>query len=280
MPTVRSPLSATKELIADEDAERLRQIARFVQQRRRLARVRLGVVSVSIVIGFLGAALVLTHTATPTAEPPPVIGTNTMAIPGGESVSPAITQSTPASTGSADMTVPPDRPEGSPAPAAPEKSLAVALAHRRASDNLTFAVPGKSASSNARRDETFTLGRPAAPQSKTMLGRATTLSASDRRSGSVRSVGSDRLVVAEFGRGGEEQQLQVTITRKTRIIESQRNPAASDAHDSFIEKTISLAEVKTGDYVVVDASRQETKLVAESVTVTLRKSDPSLQARP
>jgi hypothetical protein len=87
-------------------------------------------------------------------------------------------------------------------------------------------------------------------------------------------VGSDSLVVDEVGRAGEEQKLHVTITPKTRIIESRRNPAASDAQDSFTDKTISLAEVEKGDYVVVDASQEGTKLVATSVTVTLRGSAP------
>src|SRR2546422_8141130 len=68
-----------KELVADEpeDAERLKQIKRFVQRRRRRrAWVWLGTVSVSLVIGVLGAALVVrTHIAAPSAEPPPFIGT-------------------------------------------------------------------------------------------------------------------------------------------------------------------------------------------------------------
>jgi hypothetical protein len=106
------------------------------------------------------------------------------------------------------------------------------------------------------------------------------LSAGGRHAGSVFSVGPDRLVIDELGRAGEAQQLDITITRTTRIIESQRNPAGSSAQDSFTDKTISLAEVKTGDYVVVDASRQEAKLVAESITVTLRQETQVVRSHP
>jgi hypothetical protein len=199
-------------------------------------------VSAGIAIGILGAALVHTHTATPTAGPSPFTGTGAqgIAIPVRESGSAAIAQRTPASTSPPDMTVPADRDEGSPAPAAPEKP----------SDY------------------------------DTLLRKATMLSAGDRRSGIVLSVGRDSLVVDELGRAGEKQKLHVTITRKTRVIELQRNPAASGAQDAFTDKTISLAEVKKGDYVVVYASHQEAKLVAESVIVTLRKREPSRQARP
>src|SRR6266852_1649167 len=57
-----------KELVADkaEDAERLKQIERFKRRRRRRrAWGWLGTVSVSVVIGVLGVALVRTHIATP-----------------------------------------------------------------------------------------------------------------------------------------------------------------------------------------------------------------------
>src|SRR6266508_522318 len=73
-----------KELVADEpnDDERLEQIKRFIQRRRhpRRAWVWPGTVSMSIVIGFLGAALVRNHTATPSAEPPPILKTDAQRI--------------------------------------------------------------------------------------------------------------------------------------------------------------------------------------------------------
>src|SRR5262249_12305824 len=131
-----------KELLADEDAQLLRHVARFVQQRRRRrARVWLGAVSVSIVIGLFGAAFVRSHTATPTTDPPPFVGINAqgrIATPAGESGSAAIAQRTPTSTRPPVTTIQPDRDVGSPAPAAPETSPAVAPAYPRVGGELTF----------------------------------------------------------------------------------------------------------------------------------------------
>jgi hypothetical protein len=264
-PFTRAPESGT-ELPADEDTQHLRQIARFAQQRRRRAWVWLATVGTSIVIGLLGAALVWTHTVILTAGPPPLIGTNTqgvIATPAAVIEPAAITQPTPAPTGRLDTTVQPDRDKGLPAPAGVDTLPLVAPTHGRAGDE-----------SAAHRKEPVALRNREALHSNTLLRNATTPSAGDRHAGSVLRVGSDSLVVDEVGRAGEEQKLHVTITPKTRIIESRRNPAASDAQDSFTDKTISLAEVEKGDYVVVDASQEGTRLVATSVTVTLRGSAP------
>jgi hypothetical protein len=248
---------------------RLRRIVRVAQQRRKRAWVRLGMISASIAIGLLGAALVRTHTATPTAGPSPFIGSRTQgrtALPAGGIGSAAIAQRTLASTLAPDMTVQPDRDEGSPAPAAPEKSPAVAPAHRRAGDELTLVVPSEPPSYDARREQTFALIHPAVPHSNTLL-RPAMLSAGGRHAGSVLSVGPDSLVVDELGRAGKSQRLHVTVTPRTRIIVSQRNPQAPE---SFTDTTISLAEVTKGDFVSVDMSHEGSKLVAASVTVTLR----------
>jgi len=234
-------------LLADEDALRLSQIVRFVQQHRRRSWVRLGTIGASFALGLLGTALVRTRSATSTAEPSAVIGAGVqerIAIPAGRSGSAAIAQRTLAS--------------------APDLT-----AHGRTGD-LTFVVPSEPPSHDAGGAETFALFHPA-PQSNTLLRNARMPSAGDRHAGSVLSVAPDRLVVHEVGRAGEEQKLRVTITGKTRIIESRRNPAAFGAQDAFTDQSISLAEVKKGDYVVVDASRQGTKLVAASITVTLRR---------
>jgi len=268
----RTPESS-KELVADEDAQRLKQIARFAQQRRRRAWVWPVTVSVSIVVGLLGAALVYTHTVMPSGGLLSSIGT----IPPGrigpsadESGSAAVVARTPASTDSSGTAVQPDRDSGSPVPVVLEKSPAVAPADRRAADKLPFVVPSELRSDSAHREETFATLHPTAPPPNNLLHKAALLPADDRHAGSVRSVGPDHLVVDEIGRAGEEQALRVTVTRTTRIIESQRNPAAADTQNAFTDKVISLAEVKKGDYVVVDASREGTKLVATSVTITLR----------
>jgi len=175
------PLTAEsgKELVADEpeNAERLEQMVRSFQRHQRRRRTRrawvLGTVSVSVVIGVLGAALVVrTRIATPSAEPPPFIGTaarSSIATRAQESGSAAIAQSTPASTGPPDTTVQPDHHEGSPAPAALEKSPAVAPAHPRVGGELTFVVPGEPPSYDAHREETFALIHPAAPHYNTLL---------------------------------------------------------------------------------------------------------------
>ena len=259
------------ELLADEDAQRLRLIARFAQQRRRRSRLWLATIGASIVIGLLGAALVGTHTAPLIAGPPPFVRTSAQ---GGAIKTSAITQPTPTSTDGFGATVQPDRDGGSGVPAAAHKLPLISPPPGRAGDELTFVAPSEPRSGDARRDEVLALRNKASSHSNTLLHNATMLSAADRHAGSVLGVGANSLLVHEVGRAGEEQKLHVTITHRTRIIESRRNPAASDAQDSFTDKTISLAEVKKGDYVVVDASREGTNLVAASVTVTLRGNTP------
>ncbi len=98
------------------------------------------------------------------------------------------------------------------------------------------------------------------------------LAAGTRHKGTVVEVGRDSLVVDELGRAGKEQKLHMTVTANTRVVESERNPHASSAQDEFTEKTIALSDIKKGDFVVVDVSREGKKLVAESVMVTLRGS--------
>jgi hypothetical protein len=165
-----------KELVADEpeDTERLKQITRFIWRRRsrRRAWVWLATVSVGVVVsGFLASALIRTHIATPSAGPP-LIGAHAqdpVATRAEKSASAAIVRITPASTGPPDTIVWPDDHEGSPAPAAPQKSPAVAPARPRAGGELTFVVPGEPPSYDAHREETFALMHPAAPHYNTLL---------------------------------------------------------------------------------------------------------------
>ena len=165
-----------KELVAEEsnEDERLEQIKRFIQRRDHPRRawvwpgtVSVSIVSVSIVTGFLGAALVRNHTATPSAKPPPGIRTDAQRAEVRESA--ATAQSTPASTGPPDTTVQQDHDEGLPAPAVPETSPAGAPVHRRAGGALTFVVPSEPPSYDAHREETFALIHPAAPHYNTLL---------------------------------------------------------------------------------------------------------------
>jgi peptide/nickel transport system substrate-binding protein len=162
------------QLVADEpeDAKRL-EIERFVQRlrRRRRSRMWLAAVSVSVVSGFLAAALIRTYIVTPSAEPPTSIDTDTRGpmATREDSGSAAIAQNTPTSPGPTDTTYQPGHYEGSPAPAAPEKSPAVAPAPLRAGGELTFVVPGEPPSYDAHREETFALIHPAAPHYNTLL---------------------------------------------------------------------------------------------------------------
>ena len=98
------------------------------------------------------------------------------------------------------------------------------------------------------------------------------LAATTRHTGTVVDVGRDSLVVDELGRAGKEQRLHLAVTANTRVVESERNPHASSAQDEFTEKPIALTDIKKGDFVVVDVSREGKKLVAETVMVTLRGS--------
>src|SRR5262245_59230261 len=166
-----------KELVADapEDAERLEQMVRTFlrrQGRHRTRRARvLGVVGVCVVIGVLGAALVRTRIATPSAKPPTFTDANAQAstaIRAGESESAATAQSKPMSTDPPDTTGQSAHHEGS-SPAALQKSPAVASAYPRAGGVLKFVVPSEPPSYDAHREETFALIHPAAPHYNTLL---------------------------------------------------------------------------------------------------------------
>jgi len=98
----------------------------------------------------------------------------------------------------------------------------------------------------------------------------TALAAGERHSGTVLSVSSAGLVVDELAGGGKAVKVQVAVTPATRLADSERNPQGTSEQDAFVNKTITLADVKQGDFVVVEATREAKKLVATSVTVTLR----------
>ena len=166
-----------QELVADEpnDAdERLVPLRRFIQRhrRRRLSwKWWLGTVSGSVVIAILGAGLFRTYIATPGANALRFIGTDPARIATlvQERESASIAQSTSALTDPPGTTVQPNRREDSPAPAASEKSPAVAPAHPRAGGELKFVVPSEPPSYDAHREETFALIHPAAPHYNTLL---------------------------------------------------------------------------------------------------------------
>jgi len=63
------------------------------------------------------------------------------------------------------------------------------------------------------------------------------LAAGNRHSGTVLSVGPESFVVDELGLAGKEQKLHIAVTPKTRLIDSERNPQASGAQDSFTSRS-------------------------------------------
>jgi peptide/nickel transport system substrate-binding protein len=170
------PAASGKGRVADEPdrPERVRQIARFVEQRRRRRRrawAWLGTMSVSVVVGLLGVALLRAFVTAPSAPRPPLAvaapeATATRVAGDGSAsiVQPATTGTSPASP-----TATPAQSERPPAPTAPEKPPTVAPAPPRAGGDLAFVVPGEPPSYDAHREETFALIHPAAPHYSTLL---------------------------------------------------------------------------------------------------------------
>jgi peptide/nickel transport system substrate-binding protein len=148
-------------LVGDDpaDAERLEQIKRFFQRshRPRRARVWVAALSASVVIGFVGAAVVGTYLATPKAQPKRIAAGADASRSGGR---------TPASTRPPESTALSD---ASPPPGAPETSPAATPSHVRYGGDLTFVVPAEPPSYDAHREETFALIHPAAPHYNTLL---------------------------------------------------------------------------------------------------------------
>lgn len=96
--------------------------------------------------------------------------------------------------------------------------------------------------------------------------------AGERHAGTVLAVDaqSRTLTVDEFGPNSERRALRVNVPRGALVLLSQRNPAGADLKDAFRESTITLADIRTGDFVVVELSTDPE--VARLVMVTLRRS--------
>jgi hypothetical protein len=95
--------------------------------------------------------------------------------------------------------------------------------------------------------------------------------AGERRAGSVLAVDPQArtLIVDEFGANAERRALRVQVPREALVLLSQRNLAGRDLKDSFNERTITLADVQVGDFVVIELSSD--REVARLVMVTLRR---------
>jgi hypothetical protein len=96
-------------------------------------------------------------------------------------------------------------------------------------------------------------------------------SAGERRAGSVLAVDPQArtLTVDDFGANAERRALRVLVPREAVVLLSQRNEAGRDPKDSFRDSTITLADVRVGDFVVLEMS--DDPEVARLVMITLRR---------
>jgi hypothetical protein len=91
-----------------------------------------------------------------------------------------------------------------------------------------------------------------------------------RRAGTVLAVDpqSRILVLDEFGANAERRAVRVQVPPQAVVLLSQRNKDGRDLTDSFRESTITLSDIRPGDFVVVELSSDPD--VARLVMVTLR----------
>jgi len=96
-------------------------------------------------------------------------------------------------------------------------------------------------------------------------------SAGERRAGTVLAVDpqSRTLTVDEFGANAERRALRVQVGREALVLLSQRNQAGRDLKESFRDSAITLADVRVGDFVVIELS--DDPEVARLVMITLRR---------
>ena len=95
--------------------------------------------------------------------------------------------------------------------------------------------------------------------------------AGGRHAGTVLAVDPQAraITVDEFGANSERRALRVHVPPQALVVLSQRNPAGRDARDAFLDSSISLADVRVGDFVVIEMTSDPT--VARLVVVTLRR---------
>jgi hypothetical protein len=97
--------------------------------------------------------------------------------------------------------------------------------------------------------------------------------AAGRHSGTVVSVDSQArtLVVEEMVEDARLRTLQVRVGPQTRVIVSERLPEAeATVNRVFRETPIGVADIRPGDFVVVEVSGSGAGTVADSVMITLR----------
>ena len=231
-----------------DDREHLKQIARFVKQRRRRGRVWLGAVSASIVFGLIGAALVGTHIATRDSERPRTIraqAADAVAIRTEGSASAPFVQKAPTSSAPSRSPIEPFQTDGSATAAAPGESRTYGAARPRAGGTLTFVVPGEPPSYDAHREETFALIHPAAPHYNTLLRIDPFDSSGTRVVGDVAeswTVSSDkRTYVLRLRRGVKFHDGSEMTSRDVRAT-----------YEKIINPPLGIASARRGEYLQIE----------------------------
>jgi hypothetical protein len=93
----------------------------------------------------------------------------------------------------------------------------------------------------------------------------------ERHAGTVLAVDPQArsLILDEFGANAERRALRVHVPREALVLLSQRNPSGREVREAFRDRAVTLADVRVGDFVVVELSGDPE--VARLVTITLRR---------
>jgi hypothetical protein len=93
----------------------------------------------------------------------------------------------------------------------------------------------------------------------------------ERHAGTVLAVDPQArsLVVDEFAANAERRALGVLVPPEALVLLSQRNPSGRELREAFRDRAVTLADVRVGDFVVVELSRDLE--VARLVMITLRR---------
>ncbi|HYB71199.1 MAG TPA: hypothetical protein VEH80_11020, partial [Candidatus Bathyarchaeia archaeon] len=86
-------------------------------------------------------------------------------------------------------------------------------------------------------------------------------------------VHSRSLTLDVYGQNSERRAIRVQVPPQALVLQAQRASVKGDFKGAFRETSITLADVRAGDYVVVEMSSDPE--VARLVIVTLRRGDGS-----
>ncbi|MGH7373005.1 MAG: hypothetical protein ACREJY_02140 [Candidatus Rokuibacteriota bacterium] len=100
---------------------------------------------------------------------------------------------------------------------------------------------------------------------------ASGVTAGERHAGTVLAVDSQArtLTVDELGANAVRRALRVQVPREAAVVLSRRNQSSLELKDNFRDSSISLGDVRVGDFVVVELS--DDPEIARLVMVTLRR---------